>query len=106
MPLLTPSYWNLSNPIAKGVIESHGRILTGLDQKAGTNVPESQRLSAMIPGNMKDCRKYGVDPESWLEKGIVDDLIPTGTYYNQHDVHVDGADSLDFQYFSQLKYQS
>ena len=66
------------------------------------SLPDGQRLSAMIPGNLQDCRKYGLDIQGWLNDELVDDLFPAGTKYNKHDVHMHDPESLDFKYFSEL----
>jgi len=62
-----------------------------------------QRLSAILPGNELDCKRWGLDVASWVKEGIVDDLFPVGQRFNEEDVHVDSPENLDFQYFDQLK---
>jgi hypothetical protein len=84
-------------------LDYQAEITTEFVKMAKASLRQGQRLSAMVPGTMQDCRKYGLDPQAWLIGGLIEDLIPTGTTYDKRDVHRDTPDSLDFQNFNRLE---
>ena len=43
------------------------------------------------------------DSARWVESRLIDDVIAAGTKYNEHDVHLEDADSLEFAYFNKMK---
>ena len=61
-----------------------------------------QRLSAIIPGNLEDCARWGLDPSFWVREGVVDDLLPTGQKFTPEDVHIDDPYNLHFDSFREL----
>lgn len=80
-----------------------GQVITSFVKKAKAVLKPHQRLSAIVPGNELDCRKWGLDISTWVKECIVDDLFPVGQRFGRHDVHYDDPDNLDFDYFSQLE---
>ena len=78
-------------------------VITPFLESVRTILKPHQRLSAIVPGNERDCRRWGLDVASWIKAGIVDDLFPIGQRFTEEDVHVDSPEHLDFQYFHQLK---
>ena len=78
-------------------------VVTSFMQKVKLALKPGQRLSAMVPANEHDCRRWGLDVADWVKRGIVDDLYPLGQRFNEDDVHVDCPENLDFAYFNQLQ---
>jgi hypothetical protein len=77
-------------------------IVSGFMSKVRSLLRPNQRLSAIIPGNMADCARWGLNPAHWVQEQIVDDLFPTGQRFTPEDVHVDDPHNLDFRSFRQL----
>jgi len=82
--------------------EYQAQILTPFLSQVKGALPSGHRLSAIVPGNETDCRRWGLDVASWAGQGIVDDLFPVGQRFTEEDVHVDAPENLDFAYFRQL----
>ena len=80
-----------------------GQVVTSFMEKAKQALQPGQRLSAIVPGNRFDCERWGLDVATWLRKGVVDDLFPTGQVFSDRDVHLDGPENLDFRYFNHLE---
>lgn len=78
-------------------------VTTGFVREVRKVLKPGQRISVIVPGNEEDCRKYGADVARWVESRLIDDVIATGTKYNEHDVHLEDADSLEFAYFNRMK---
>ena len=78
------------------------QVITEFMSKVKALLKPTQRLSAIIPGAPADCARWGLDPASWMSRGIVDDLLPTGQKFTPEDVHVDDPHNLDFAYFRGL----
>jgi hypothetical protein len=83
-------------------LDYQGEVVTAFMRKAKNALKAGQRLSAIVPGNRFDCEKWGLDVEEWLKQGVVDDLFPTGQIFSKRDVHLDGPENLDFEYFNHL----
>lgn len=82
--------------------EYQGKVITSFLRQVKGALKLDQHLSAILPGNEVDCRRWGLDVASWVNEGIVDDLFPVGQRFTQEDVHVDSPEDLDFEYFQQL----
>jgi hypothetical protein len=80
-----------------------GQVVTAFMRKAKSALNGNQRLSVIVPGNRFDCEKWGLDVAEWLREGLVDDLFPTGQVFSKRDVHLDGPENLDFEYFNHLE---
>ncbi len=79
-----------------------GEVISGFVAKAKRALKPNQRLSAIVPGNELDCRRWGLDVQTWVKEGLIDDLIPVGQRFDERDVHRDDPDKLDFKYFCGL----
>ena len=84
-------------------LDYQGEVLTSFVKKAKDILGPGQRLSAIVPGNRFDCERWGLDVAAWLREGVVDDLFPTGQVFSKRDVHLDGPENLDFEYFNHLE---
>jgi hypothetical protein len=84
-------------------LDYQAEVITPFLESVKAILKPHQRLSAIVPGNDWDCKRWGLDVASWIKAGIVDDLFPVGQRFTKEDVHVDSPESLDFQYFHQLK---
>lgn len=78
-------------------------VLTPFVAKAKACLSRGQRLSAMVPGNERDCRKWGLDIAAWVKEGLIDDLLPTGQVFTETDVHRDDPGSVELDYFNRLE---
>ena len=83
-------------------IAYQAEVITRFLREVRARLKPGQRLSAIVPGNELDCRKWGLDVESWIADHIVDDLFPTGQRFDELDVHRDAPGNLDFEYFNHL----
>jgi hypothetical protein len=77
-------------------------IINSFMVRVKAQLKPGQRLSAIIPGNLEDCARWGMDPSFWVQEGIVDDLLPTGQKFTPEDVHIDDPHNLDFDSFREL----
>ena len=84
-------------------IEYQGDIVTSFVKKVKNVLSPTQRLSAIVPGNEFDCKRWGLDIPAWLKSGIIDDLYPVGQRFDHRDVHRDNPEKLDFNYFANLE---
>lgn len=84
-------------------LDYQGEVVTSFMRKAKSALKPDQRLSAIVPGNRFDCERWGLDVAAWLKEGLVDDLFPTGQVFSKRDVHLDGPENLDFEYFGHLQ---
>ena len=82
--------------------EFQAAVFTPFVRQAKERMGPKQRLSAMVPGNEEDCRKWGLDVAAWVREGIIDDLYPVGQEFNAANTHFDAPDALDFDYFQGL----
>jgi len=78
------------------------RVFTPFMEKAKSVLKPGQRLSAIVLGNEADCRRWGLDVADWVARGVIDDLFPVGQKFTPQDVHIDGPECLDFDYFNAL----
>jgi len=83
-------------------LDYQGEVLTSFMKRAKDVLKPNQRLSAIVPANRLDCEKWGLDIAAWLEAGVIDDLFPTGQIFSKRDVHLDGPENLDFDWFNHL----
>ena len=77
-------------------------IINSFMVRVKAQLKPGQRLSAIIPGNIEDCARWGLDPSFWVREGIVDDLFPTGQKFTPEDVHIDDPYNLHFESFREL----
>ena len=84
-------------------LDYQAEVFTPFMRKAKAILEKHQRLSAIVPANEHDCRRWGLAVATWVKEGIIDDLIPVGQRYDEMDAHRDDPDNLDFDYFSQLE---
>jgi len=84
-------------------LDYQGEVMTSFMRKAKQVLKPGQRLSAIVPGNRFDCERWGLAVAAWLQEGLVDDLFPTGQVFSKRDVHLDGPENLDFEYFNHLE---
>src|ERR1051325_3049102 len=78
-------------------------VVTAFVEKAKSAIRPTQRLSVIVPGNERDCRRWGLDVADWIQRGLVDDVCVTGQRFDETDVHRDDPKSLDFDYFRRLE---
>lgn len=83
-------------------MEYQSRVFTPFIEQAKRTLQSNQRLSVIVPGNQSDCMRWGLNVAEWVEKGLVDDVFPIGQRFTENDVHIDGPETLDFEYFNQL----
>jgi len=79
-----------------------GRVVTSFVQKVKESLKPEQRLSVIVPATEFDCKRWGLDVETWVREGVIDDLFPTGQRFDEIDVHRDAPAQLDFRYFANL----
>jgi hypothetical protein len=79
------------------------QVMTSFLREVKDRLAPNQRLSAIVPANELDCKRWGLDVESWVRDRLVDDLFPTGQRFDEMDVHRDDPDHLAFEYFSELE---
>ncbi len=84
-------------------MEYQGDVITSFVKKVKNVLSPTQRLSAIVPGNEFDCKRWGLDIPAWLRERIIDDLYPTGQRFDHRDVHRDNPENLDFNYFTDLE---
>lgn len=78
-------------------------IITPFMRALKARLKPGMRLSATIPGTRFDNMRWGLDVETWVGEGIVDDLYPMGQRFSPVDSHVDAPDALDLEYFLRLQ---
>lgn len=78
-------------------------VVTAFVEQAKTALRLGQRLSVIVPGNERDCLRWGLDVAEWIRRGLVDDVHVTGQRFDETDVHRDDPKSLDFDYFRRLE---
>ena len=78
-------------------------VLTPFMRAVKGRLKPGMRLSAIVPGNKFDLTRWGLDVETWVSDGIVDDLYPMGQRFSQQDVHKDSPHALDFEYFQTME---
>ncbi|MBI3942437.1 MAG: hypothetical protein HY326_05435, partial [Chloroflexi bacterium] len=74
-------------------------IITPFVEAVKSRLKPSMRLSVIIPGNKFDTTRWGLDVETWVREGIVDDIYVLGQRFNKLDYHADAPDALDLEYF-------
>lgn len=84
-------------------LDYQASVITEFLKKVKNTLRADQRLSVIVPGNERDCKRWGLDISDWVEERLIDDLIPVGQYFDKRDIHRDAPDRLDFDYFVQLK---
>ncbi|MFC1526159.1 hypothetical protein ACFL6X_05035 [Candidatus Latescibacterota bacterium] len=83
-------------------LDYQAAVFTEFVRRARERLSPRQRLSAMVPGNETDCRRWGLDVGAWVRQGLVDDLYPVGQRFNVANTHFDAPEALDFGYFQGL----
>jgi hypothetical protein len=78
-------------------------VMTSFVKQVKQALKPNQRLSAIVPGNELDCRRWGLDVAAWVKEGVINDLLPTGQRFDRFDVHRDDPGNLDFSYFARLE---
>jgi len=78
-------------------------IFTSFVERVRERMEPRQRLSAMVPGNESECRRWGLDVATWVRQGLVQDLYPVGQQFNAANTHYDTPAALDFGYFQGLE---
>ncbi len=84
-------------------MDYQAQVVTPFVKRTRVILKNAQHLSAMVPGNELDCRRWGLDVASWVKGGMVNDLFPVGQRFDGADIHRDDPDSLDFKYFAELE---
>ena len=83
-------------------MDYQGAVVTSFIQQVKQALAPNQRLSVIVPATELDCRRWGLDVATWVKRGLIDDLFPTGQIFDELDVHRDAPDNLDFDYFARL----
>ncbi len=83
-------------------LDYQGTVMTSFVKRVKTTLKPKQRLSVIVPATELDCKRWGLDVATWVEEGIIDDLLPTGQRFDANDIHRDDPDNLDFKYFARL----
>ncbi len=83
-------------------MDYQGAVLSNFVKRVKKTLKPNQRLSVVVPATELDCRRWGLDVATWVKEGIIDDLLPVGQRFNEHDIHKDDPDRLDFKYFARL----
>jgi len=77
-------------------------IITGFMRRLKSLLKPGQRLSALMPPDKYRCYWGGLDVETWVGEGIIDDVYPVAHTYDEHDVHRFDDSALDLDYFLNL----
>ena len=84
-------------------LEYQAKILTAFVRRARERLDPRQHLSAMVPGNEAECRRWGLDVAAWVRQGLIDDLYPVAQRFNSAHTHYDAPEALDLSYFQGLE---
>lgn len=80
-----------------------GDVVSGFMRRVRDALKPGQNLIAITPGNSFDCARWGLDVETWVREGLVNDLYPMGQSFTDNDVHDDSPCALDVEYFQRLE---
>ena len=77
-------------------------VLNDFMARARKVVARPKRLSAIVPGLQRDCWRWGLDVESWVHRGLIDDLYVCAQRFSDTDVHAGDPEAFDLTFFNSL----
>ena len=83
-------------------MDYQAEVITPFVRAVKGRLKPGMKLSAIVPGNKFDLDRWGLDVETWVGEGLVNDLYPMGQRFTGSDVHVDQPEALHLEYFQTL----